>query len=124
MAASLFSASWYRVAPLRLRLRSHAEIHRQRFRGEVWYVLQDHQTGRFHRLSPSANLMMSLMDGRRTIAAIWDLVGQKSGDDPPTQDEVISLLSQLHSSDLLQGEMPPTSMNWASAPLPPCAEIF
>lgn len=70
-------------------------------------MLQDHQTGRFHRLSPSANLMMSLMDGRRTIAEIWDLVGQRSGDDPPTQDETIALLSQLHSSDLLQGEMPP-----------------
>lgn len=107
MARSLFSPSWYRVAPLKLRLRSHAEIHRQRFRGEVWYVLQDHQTGRFHRLSPSANLMMSLMDGRRTIEEIWDLVGQKSDGDPPTQDETITLLSQLHGSDLLQGDMPP-----------------
>ena len=107
MASSLFSPSWYRVSPLKLRLRSHAEIHRQQFRGEVWYILQDHQTGRFHRLSPSANLMMSLMDGRRTIEDIWDLVGQKSGDDPPTQDETITLLSQLHSSDLLQGDLPP-----------------
>ena len=107
MARSLFSPSWYRVAPLRLRLRSHAEIHRQRFRGEVWYVLQDHQTGRFHRLSPSANLMMSLMDGRRTIEQIWDLVGQKADGDPPTQDETITLLSQLHGSDLLQGDIPP-----------------
>ncbi len=107
MASSLFSPSWYRVAPLRLRLRGHAQIHRQRFRGQVWYVLQDHQTGRFHRLSPSANLMMSLMDGRRTLEQIWDLVGQKSPDDPPTQDETITLLSQLHGSDLLQGDIPP-----------------
>ncbi len=107
MARSLFSPSWYRVAPLRLRVRSHAEIHRQRFRGEVWYVLQDHQTGRFHRLSPSANLMISLMDGRRTLEEIWDLVGQKSEGDPPTQDETITLLSQLHGSDLLQGDIPP-----------------
>jgi putative peptide zinc metalloprotease protein len=107
MARSLFSPSWYRVAPLKLRLRSHAEIHRQRFRGEVWYVLQDHQTGRFHRLSPSANLMMSLMDGRRTLDTIWDMVGQKSEGEPPTQDETITLLSQLHGSDLLQGDLPP-----------------
>jgi putative peptide zinc metalloprotease protein len=107
MSKSLFSASWYRVAPLKLRLRTHAQIHRQRFRGEIWYVLQDHQTGRFHRLSPSANLMLSLMDGRRAMGDIWDLVGQRSGDDPPTQDETIQLLSQLHASDLVQGEMPP-----------------
>jgi putative peptide zinc metalloprotease protein len=107
MAKSLFSASWYRVADLKPRLRSHAQIHRQRFRGEIWYILQDHQTGRFHRLSPHANLMIALMDGRRTLAEIWDLVGSRSGDDPPTQDETIHLVAQLHSSDLLQSEMPP-----------------
>jgi putative peptide zinc metalloprotease protein len=107
MAKSLFSASWYRVASLRLRLRRHAEIHRQMFRGEVWYVLQDHQTGRFHRLSPSANLMISLMDGKRTLHEIWDLVGRRAGDAPPTQDEALQLLAELHASDLLQGELPP-----------------
>ncbi|MBE7182854.1 MAG: PqqD family peptide modification chaperone [Methylobacterium mesophilicum] len=107
MAKSLFSPSWYRVAGLRLRLRGHAEIHRQRFRGEVWHVLQDHQTGRFHRLSPAANLMVSLMDGRRTLHEIWEMVGSRAGDDPPTQDEAIQLLAQLHGSDLLQGELPP-----------------
>lgn len=107
MSRSLFSPSWYRVADLRLRLRSHAQIHRQQFRGEVWYVLQDHQTGRFHRLSPSANLFVSLMDGKRTLGEIWDMVGRRAGDDPPTQDEAIELLAQLHGSDLLQGAMPP-----------------
>jgi putative peptide zinc metalloprotease protein len=107
MARSLFSPSWYRVADLKLRLRSHAQIHRQQFRGEVWYVLQDHQTGRFHRLSPSSNLFVSLMDGKRSLGEIWDLVGRRAGDDPPTQDEAIQLLAQLHGSDLLQGAMPP-----------------
>ncbi|MGB3416086.1 MAG: PqqD family peptide modification chaperone [Mesorhizobium sp.] len=107
MAKSLFSPSWYRVSELKFRLRRHAQIHRQSFRGEIWYVLQDHQTGRFHRLSSSANLMISLMDGRRTLHEIWDLVGRRAGDDPPTQDEVINLLAELHSSDLLQGELPP-----------------
>lgn len=107
MTKSLFSPSWYRVAELKLRLRGHAQIHRQKFRGETWYVLQDHQTGRFHRLSASANLMISLMDGRRTLHEIWDLVGRRAGDDPPTQDEAIQLLAQLHASDLLQGELPP-----------------
>lgn len=107
MAKSLFSSSWYRVAELKLRLRRHAQIHRQQFRGETWYVLQDHQTGRFHRLSASSNLMISLMDGRRTLHEIWDLVGRRAGDDPPTQDEAIHLLAELHASDLLQGELPP-----------------
>lgn len=107
MAQSLISSSWYRVAPLKPRLRGQAIIHRQRFRGRVWYILEDRQNGRFHRLSPGANLAVSLMDGRRSMEEIWDGVGQKLGDDPPTQDEMILLLSQLHSSDLLQTELPP-----------------
>ena len=107
MARSLFSPSWYRVAALRPRLRGHAELHRQRIRGDTWFILQDHQTGRFHRLSPAANLMICLMDGRRTVAEIWDLVGRRAGEDPPTQDETIQLLAQLHGSDLLQGDALP-----------------
>lgn len=107
MAKSLLTPSWYRVADLRLKLRGHAEIHRQRFRGEVWYILQDHQTGRFHRMSPAANLIVSMLDGRRTLDEIWNLAGSRFGDDPPTQDETIQLLAQLHNSDLLMGEVPP-----------------
>ena len=54
-----------------------------------------------------ANLMLCLMDGRRTMREIWEAVGRKAGDDPPTQDETIELLAQLHGADLLQGEIPP-----------------
>ena len=46
MAAALFSPSWYRVAKLRPRLRSHVEIHRHSYRDQVWHVLQDHALGR------------------------------------------------------------------------------
>src|SRR5579871_2426317 len=105
--ASLFSNSWYRVAQLKPRLRAHAQMHRHTFRGQVWYVLQDHQSGRFFRVSPAANRMLCLMDGRRTLQEIWDIAGERATDDPPTQDETIQLLAQLHSADLLQGELPP-----------------
>ncbi len=107
MSRSLFSSSWYRVSGLKPRVRSHTIIHRQVFRGKVWYVLQDPQSGRFHSLSELANLMVCLMDGRRTVQDIWDAAGRQSSDDPPTQDETIQLLAQLHNSDLLQGEFPP-----------------
>ena len=107
MSRSLFSASWYRVADLKPRLRPHATIHRQVFRGRAWYILQDQQTGRFHSLSTLSNLMVCLMDGRRTMQDIWEAAGRRSADDPPTQDETIQLLSQLHAADLLQGRFPP-----------------
>ena len=107
MRESLFSPSWYRVAGLQPRLRPHTAIHRQVFRDKIWHILQDHQTGRFHRLSPVANMMVCLMDGRRTMQDIWEAVGAKAKDSPPTQDDTIKLLSQLHAADLLLGEIPP-----------------
>jgi putative peptide zinc metalloprotease protein len=95
------------VAQLKPRLRSHAKIHRQHFRGQLWYVLQDQASGRFHRFSPSANLVVSLMDGKRTVQEIWDLACSRLDEDILTQDETIRLLAQLHQSDVLHGDVPP-----------------
>ena len=99
MPQSLFSPSWYRVAALRPRLRSHVEIHRHIYRGELWYVLQDHASGRFQRFTPAAYLLLGLMDGKRSVQEIWDAGRVRLGDDAPTQEEMIRLLSQLHAVD-------------------------
>jgi putative peptide zinc metalloprotease protein len=107
VSESLFSSSWYRVAPIKPRLRRHAQIHRHVYRGELWYVLQDHASGKFHRFSPVANLVIGLMNGRRSLQEIWDLACERLGDEAPTQDEVIQLVSSLHSADVLQTDAPP-----------------
>jgi putative peptide zinc metalloprotease protein len=107
MAESLFSPNWYRVAKLKPRLRRHAQIHRHLYRGETWYVLQDHSSERFHRFSPAAYLIIGLMDGTRTVQQVWDLALAKLGDDAVSQDEVIQLLGQLHNADVLQCDVPP-----------------
>jgi len=107
MTQSMFSTSWYRVAGVRPRLRNHAQIHRHVYRGSVWYVLQNHSTGKFHRFTPIANLVIGLMDGKRTLQEIWDLGCVRLGDDAPSQDEVIKLLSDLHKADVLQSDAPP-----------------
>ncbi len=107
MSQSLFSTSWYRVAAIRPRLRNHAQIHRHIYRGGVWYVLQNHSTGKFHRFTPVANLIIGLMDGRRTLDEIWEVACNRLGDEVPTQDEVIKLLSDLHRADVLQSDAPP-----------------
>jgi putative peptide zinc metalloprotease protein len=104
---TLFSQSWYRVADLRPRLRSHTQFSRHVYRDREWYVLQDNSTGRFHRFSREAYLIVGLMDGKRSMEGIWEAVCTRLGDDMPTQDEVISLLSYLHQSDILQSDIPP-----------------
>jgi len=110
MSQSLFSPSWYRAASLKPRLRSHLDIHRHHYRGERWYVLQDHASGRFQRFTPSAYMLIGLMDGKRTVQEIWDASRDRLGEEAPTQEEVIRLLGQLHAVDALQVDtMPDTA---------------
>jgi putative peptide zinc metalloprotease protein len=95
------------VANLRPRLRGHVRIHRHHYRGERWYVLEDRLSRRTHRFNPVAHLVIGLMDGRRSVQELWDAAMARFGDDAPTQDELIRLLGQLHSADVLQVEVAP-----------------
>lgn len=107
MAGTLFSPSWYRVAPLKPRLRRHVEIHRHSYRDEVWFILQDHASGRSHRLTPAAYRLIGLMDGERSVDRLWQLCNEHSCSDAPTQEDVIRLLGQLHAADALICDVPP-----------------
>ncbi len=102
MADSLFSDSWYRVAHLKPRLRAHVDINRHVYRGEVWYVIQDDATGRYHRFNRHAYAIIGLMNGRRTLDDIWHSAGEKLGEDMPSQDDVLDLLAQLNRADITQ----------------------
>ena len=101
------SEHWHLVAELTPRLRNHTRLQRQTFRGGVWYVLQDRRTGRYHRFSQAAYLVITLMDGQRTVEQVWERACIELGDDVLTQDEFVLLLAQLHSSDVLQADTAP-----------------
>jgi putative peptide zinc metalloprotease protein len=107
VADELLSPSWYRVADLRPRLRSHARIHRHEYRGERWYVLEDRISRRTHRFNPVAYYVIGLMDGRRTMQEIWDGAVARFGDNAPSQEDLIRLMGQLHLADVLQCEVSP-----------------
>ncbi|TDJ24968.1 MAG: hypothetical protein E2O58_04360, partial [Gammaproteobacteria bacterium] len=107
MTTELFSPLWYRVANLRPTLRRQAEIHRHRYRGALTFVLQDHASGRSHRFTPPAHHFLALMDGKRSVQEIWDLTEDALGDDAPTQEDAIELLSRLYAADLLKADTPP-----------------
>lgn len=102
-----FHESWYRVVDLHPRLRSTVQITRQHFRGQAWHVVQDHTNNAFFRLTEPAYRFIGLLDGDRSVAVAWKLVNDQLGDDAPTQGEVIQLLGQLYTSNLLQAEVPP-----------------
>jgi putative peptide zinc metalloprotease protein len=109
VSEGFLSSSWYRIAPLRPVLKSQARIRRHRFRGQVWYVVQDLASGRFNRFTPATYQLLALMDGKRTMDEIWTEVVEQLDEDAPSQDEVIRLLSQLHAADLMHCEVNPDS---------------
>ena len=102
-----FSESWYRVKNLRAKLRASAQITRQFYRGERWYVVRDPAGNQFHRLSDPAYRFVALLDGSRTVEEAWDLAGGQLEDDAPTQPEVIQILSHLYSANLIDADVTP-----------------
>ena len=107
MTRPLLSAKWYRLRALKPRLRGHAQIHRHVYRGQVWYVIEDRIGGKHHRFNFAAYRVISLMDGRRDMSALWNVLIADLNDDTPTQDDVIRLLGQLHAADLVLADMTP-----------------
>lgn len=107
MSEQLFSSMWYRVADLRPDLRPGVDIREHRYRGQAVYVIVDAASSRSHKFSNIAHHLVRLMNGKRSVEELWQLTEDKFGDDAPTQDEVIELLSHLHEADLLQTDVSP-----------------
>ncbi|MEM6315290.1 MAG: site-2 protease family protein, partial [Planctomycetota bacterium] len=102
-----FSESWYRVKDLSLRLRPTAQISRQYYRGERWYVVRDPASNQFHRLSDAAYRFVGLLDGTVTVGEAWEIVGGQMDDMAPTQPEVIQILTQLYAANLVETNISP-----------------
>ena len=107
MSTTFFSPYWYRMAGLRPAIRRHIRFHRYHYRGELWYVQQNDVTGQYSRMTPVAYHVVSMMNGRRTAQKLWEQTIEKFGDDAPTQEEFVRLLSQLYASDALVCDIPP-----------------
>src|SRR5258708_39284433 len=93
-----FSESWYRVKDLKARLRASAQISRQFYRGDRWYVVRDPAGNQFHRLSDPAYRFIGLLDGSRTVDEAWELCGGELAGDPRTQPGVNPNLPPRYSA--------------------------
>jgi putative peptide zinc metalloprotease protein len=76
-------------------------------RGETWYVVQDHQNGRYFRISEAARAVLARLDGRHSVADIAGLLAKHLGAQRPGRGEIVRLLVQLHHADLLATPLPP-----------------
>lgn len=107
MSGASASAHWYRVADLRLRLRSHVTLRPQATRDRRWYVLGDGLQGRVHRVNEAAYQFIGRCDGQRSVGEIWSFLLDALPDSAPTQDEIIQLIGQLNQRGLLQASQTP-----------------
>ncbi len=96
-----FSESWHRVSGLEVSLRPSVDVRKQRFRGEDWYVLHDRFNNRFFRVRPAAYAFVARLTPSRTVEEVWHECLEVIPDTAPGQEEVVTLLSQLHVNELL-----------------------
>lgn len=101
----MFSESWHRVADSCARLRPGVEVHRQVFRGQVWYMLRDPASNQFFRLRPEAYNFVARLRTDKTLEQVWRECLDLDPDSAPGQEEVIRLLAQLTQGNLIASNL-------------------
>jgi putative peptide zinc metalloprotease protein len=76
-------------------------VHKQTYRDQLWYVLQDSCSEKYFRVQQTAYEFLARLNPHKTVEAVWLDFCASHPDEAPTQGEVMALLSQLHQSNLL-----------------------
>ena len=114
---TLFSEHWHLVKHVKPKLREAVDVFPRRLRGRSWIFLHDQATQKFLRLTPEAWMIIKLMNGRKDLEAIWEescleqqqlQQNQRFYNDSSeviSQNDLVGLLGQLYSNDMLQTQM-------------------
>lgn len=111
---SLFSEHWHVVRHLRPQLRQNIEVLPRILRGRAWFLLFEPMSQRFVRVNPETWHVITLLDGQLNVEQIWDKAAEHIEQQNVqlnkqhraiSQNELVQLLSQLYSNDLLQTEV-------------------
>jgi len=111
--------SWQQLANLRPSLPAHIYIQQRYYGDELWYLLHDKATGRFHRFNSEGYQLISLMDGHRNLEQILKDTKQDSSssdiESPPShglpKEELVEMMQYLHAADLLLCDVPPNAQS-------------
>ena len=97
----IFHESWYRLSESKIALRASVRIHRQVYRGVVWFVLYEPFTNKFYRLPQGAYEFVSRLSVNKTVGEMWNGMLNSATGEIPGQGEVIEMLAQLYQSNML-----------------------
>ncbi|MFH1029124.1 MAG: biotin/lipoyl-binding protein [Pseudomonadota bacterium] len=101
MKGNLFSESWFKVARLQVGLYGSVDVQKQVYRGEPWYVLRSAFGKGYFRITPEAYAFIAKLTPDHTVEEIWERSLAQDAGAAPTQDEVIQVLAELYSHNLL-----------------------
>lgn len=99
--SSTFSEGWYQVAQLKVALLPSTKVHKQLYRGLIWYVLQDACSGNFFRVQEGTYRFISRLSVNKSIEQVWQEFIELYPEEAPGQEDIIQTLSQLHHANLL-----------------------
>lgn len=106
---------WQQLHQLRPMLARHAHCKPRHYRGDLFYVLHDLNSARFHKLSPVAYELVSAMNGRRSLLELLAVartqLHQQGVAELPEPQDVIELLQYLYVADLLICDIPPNTQS-------------
>lgn len=109
MSKKIFSDSWHIVSSLKVSLLHTVTVRKQYFRGSQWYIIQDAFNNKFFRIKPEAYQFLMRLNTDATVEDIWEDYLIKNPETAPTQEELVTLLTQLHNNNLLYFKNRPKS---------------
>jgi len=101
MSASFFNDSWYKVSELRISLLASVVVQEQIFRTKKWIVLKDSSNEAFFRVSVETFQFLQALNLEQTVQETWESYVDRFPRQAPSREEVVALITQLHSSNLL-----------------------
>ncbi|MAC83935.1 MAG: hypothetical protein CL624_07350 [Arcobacter sp.] len=101
MSANIFSDNWFIVSKLNVSLLNSILVHKHYFKNTVWYLLEEVHNNKHYRIDEATYYFIKSLDSHINLEENWQKYIKNNPMNSPTQDEVIAILIQMHSNNLL-----------------------
>ena len=101
MSANIFSDNWFIVSKLNVSLLNSIKVHKHYFKNTVWYLLEEVHNNKHYRIDEATYYFIKSLDSNLNLEKNWQKYIKNNPTNSPTQDEVIAILIQMHSNNLL-----------------------
>lgn len=101
MSANIFSDNWFIVSKLNVSLLDSIIVHKHYFKNTVWYLLEEVHNNKHFRIDQVTYNFIKSLDFKLNLDENWQKYIKSNPLQSPTQDEVIDILIQMHSNNLL-----------------------